>query len=410
MQPFELQIVRSALAELTGDIQAHVTDPQALGKVQMTRFLLAHLLGRQDAASEHTSMVDEIASLQKAEHDEQRLLAPPVSGSGFGVAVTTEALTGYLRDKLQDPRVTIAKLQASLGGFSKQTYLIELNGAEHIGHRIVMRRDQTGGPVESLSADEYPVIKLMHERGVCVPEPLWADPDFPFGGTCLFLRRVPGRTVYDVTGTQIGSDGSAAALGLARVLGQIHATPVAALDLPLEIRAASLGEHVRRMVAHYEEQWLRRRTGRSPTMEAAFAWLKANVPEDGTPALVHGDASLRNLMMADGRESAILDWELWHVGDHNEDLAYCRSDVEQFVPWNTFLDTYTANGGRPFDPRAGAYYAMFGALRNSVFTFSCLHSFVTAPIPEPKLAFGALSMGRRLICDLAARLKEAESA
>src|SRR5690349_3704134 len=169
MQSFELQIVRSALAELTGDIQAHVQDPQAQGKVQMTRFLLAHLLGQQEAVTEYAGIDEEVASLQKAEQIEKRLLAPPVAGSGFGVAVTAEALTDYLRDKLKEPRVTITKLQASLGGFSKQTYLIELSGADRIGNRIVMRRDQTGGPVESLSADECPVLQLMHRRGVPVP-------------------------------------------------------------------------------------------------------------------------------------------------------------------------------------------------------------------------------------------------
>eukprot|EP00456_Euglypha_rotunda_P010846 TRINITY_DN12788_c0_g1_i6.p1 TRINITY_DN12788_c0_g1~~TRINITY_DN12788_c0_g1_i6.p1 ORF type:complete len:125 (+),score=29.22 TRINITY_DN12788_c0_g1_i6:42-377(+) len=101
----------------------------------------------------------------------------------------------------------------------------------------------------------------------------------------------------------------------------------------------------------------------------------------------------------------MLDWELWHVGDYNEDLAYCRDDVERFVDWDSFMAEYRRSGGGEFSTVAGDYYAIFGALRNSVFTSSCLHSFVTAEVPEPKLAYGPLSMGRRIICDLAEKLQ-----
>lgn len=406
MQQFDQRIVLSALAELGGDIQGNLKDPQALGKVQMTRFLLAHLLGRQDGTDEHTTIGEEVAALKQAEADEQKILSAKPEGATFGTAVTADALTAYLREKLGDPEISITSLRASLGGFSKQTYILELSGAERFGNQLVMRRDQVGGPVESRTADEYPVIRLMHERTVPVPEPLWADHQSPFGGTCMFMRMVPGKTAYDVTGTQIGGDGKDAAFALARVLAKIHATPLASLQLPAEVAGLSLGEHVRLMVKFYEEQWFRRRLENSPTIEAAFKWLYANVPDQAAPALVHGDASLRNLMMDDGRESALLDWELWHVGDYNEDLAYCRTDVEQFIAWEDFVGEYRKHGGGAFDSLSGDYYAIFGALRNSVFTAACLHSFVNAPVPEPKLAYGALSMGRRLICDMAERLEK----
>lgn len=404
MEQFELQILRSALAELGGDINTNLQDPQARGKVQITSFLLAHLLGRQGVAHEYGSMAEEVAALQKAEQDEQQILAAKPVAQDSTSAITAEILTPYVRSKLNDPKVTVTSLQASLGGYSKQTFILTLSGAEHLGNKLVMRRDQVGGPVESQTADEFDIIKLMLGRGVPVPEPLWADRHPPFGGTCMLMRLVLGKTAYDVTGMMIGSDGKEAALALARVLGKIHQTPVSALNLSSELANASLGDHVRRMVKYYEDHWLRRRVGNSPTLTAAFAWLNANVPGNAPPSLVHGDASLRNLLVHDGKASAMLDWELWHVGDHNEDLAYCRNDVEQFVPWEAFLSEYRSAGGLAFDARAGEYYAIFGALRNAVFADACLHSFVTAPIPEPKLAYGALAGGRKLICMIASQL------
>jgi aminoglycoside phosphotransferase (APT) family kinase protein len=406
MQQIELQILRSALNELGGDISTHATHPLAQGKIQITNFLLAHLLGRQGAAQSYQGIDEEVLALQQAEQDEQQILSARPATAETEPALTAEALTPYLRTKLNNPKVTVTDLQALLGGFSKQTYILTLSGADQLDNKLVMRRDLAGGPVDSQAADELPIIQSMHAVGVAVAEPLWADRNPPFSGTCIVTRAVAGKTAYDSTGVQVGAEGKDAAMALARVLGKIHHTPISALNLPPELANATLGEHVRRMVKFYEKQWQQRRVSVSPTLVAAFTWLYANVPENSPPSLVHGDASLRNLLIHDGKESAMLDWELWHVGDHNEDLAYCRTDVEQFMTWDAFMSEYRTHGGYAFDKDAGTYYAIFGALRNAVFAESCLHSFVNASVPEPKLAYGALAMGRKLICVIADQLKK----
>lgn len=402
---FEQQVLRAALAELSGDIPSQLTDPASQAKLLMTRTLLAHVLGQQDAEREFSGITQEVNALQKAERDEQALLTADPTTSTQASPITAEVLTTYLRAKLNAPGLTVTDVQASLGGFSKQTYILKLSGGEAYDNRLVLRRDQEGGPVEVLAADEYPVIKLMHERGVPVAEPLVVDRAPPFGATAMVMRMVPGASAFDLSGLHLGSEGRSAALSLARVLGQIHRTPISALALPAETSGLSLREHVRRQVQCYEDQWQRRSVGRSPTLAAAFAWLHAHIPEAGSgPALVHGDASLRNLMVADGRESAMLDWELWHVGDANEDLAYCRNEIEQVVSWDDFMQEYLAHGGLPYDARSGEYYAVFGAVRNAVFAQSCLHGFVGAENPEAKFAYGALVLGRRLIYGMAEKV------
>ena len=401
MDRFETQVLRAAIAELGADLQAHVTDPAAQAKLLMTRFLLAHALGQKDAVHEFGSIADEVAALKKAERDEQALLTV-AAPAPQNAPLNAETLTAYLRAKLSMSQLTVTDVQASLGGFSKQTWLLKLTGAERYDNALALRRDQEGGPVEVRAADEYAVIQKMYTRGVPVPEPLLVDREPPFGGTLLVMRRVAGQPAFDFSGQHLGSEGRNASLALARVLAQIHSTPVEALNLPAEIACLPLQQHVHRQVRLYEEQWQRRHIGASPTLRAAFDWLYAHVPQTSSNAvLVHGDASLRNLMIHEGRESAMLDWELWHVGDASEDLAYCRADVEQALPWDEFLREYHAHGGRPFDAASSEYYAVFGAVRNAVFAQSCLHDMVNAVRPEAKFAYGALVLGRRLIYNLA---------
>lgn len=60
-----------------------------------------------------------------------------------------------------------------------------------------------------------------------------------------------------------------------------------------------------------------------PAVRLGVNWLRRNQPTTTpAPSLVHGDFRNGNLLIQDGRLSAVLDWELAHVGDPMEDLAW----------------------------------------------------------------------------------------
>jgi aminoglycoside phosphotransferase (APT) family kinase protein len=76
-------------------------------------------------------------------------------------------------------------------------------------------------------------------------------------------------------------------------------------------------------------------------MESAYNWLRVNVRcLDDTAVLVHGDYSLRNVLLDGDRVSAILDWELCSVSHPAEDLAYMRPFIESVMPWEEYLAAY----------------------------------------------------------------------
>jgi aminoglycoside phosphotransferase (APT) family kinase protein len=64
------------------------------------------------------------------------------------------------------------------------------------------------------------------------------------------------------------------------------------------------------------------------TFEWAFRWLAAHRPQKSTqsqssaPVLVHGDYRMGNLIVDGSDLAAVLDWELVHIGDAYEDLAW----------------------------------------------------------------------------------------
>lgn len=60
-----------------------------------------------------------------------------------------------------------------------------------------------------------------------------------------------------------------------------------------------------------------------PAFDAVAEWLDAHRPEPSpSPALIHGDFKLSNLLWRDEEVVAVLDWEMSSIGDPLVDLAY----------------------------------------------------------------------------------------
>lgn len=401
---FESQVLRACVADLSSRVAPRLADAGAAASLAMASRLLAHLLARGESSA-ISSLDSEVVTLQAEEAQENALLVPDGSAASAD-AITAESLSAYVGKRLEG--AAVSAIEASLGGFSKRTLLLRLSGAPQVGNAVVIRCDEAGGPVKSAAADELDILRLMHRHGVAVAEPLWADAAFPFGGTALCTRRLAGSSPYDATGSALGPQGPEAARELARLLAQVHAVPVAELELSPELRAARTSEHAHRLVSGFKAQLDQHRERATPVLDAAFAYLLSHIPaEAGAPVIVHGDASLRNLMLDGDKASGLVDWELWHLGDAAEDLAYCRPEVEQVMPWDAFLAEYRRHGGGPvWRADAGAYYRLYGAVRNAVFGVTIIHGFSRAARPESRYAFAAIYLARKLISDIARRLKE----
>jgi aminoglycoside phosphotransferase (APT) family kinase protein len=105
-------------------------------------------------------------------------------------------------------------------------------------------------------------------------------------------------------------------------LAALHAIDVGAHGL------SSLGKpagFVERQVRGWSDRWHRSRTTPLPEMDAVAEWLRAHLPGDpATPAVVHGDFKLDNVMLDPndvGRIVAVFDWEMSALGDPLVDVG-----------------------------------------------------------------------------------------
>lgn len=143
-------------------------------------------------------------------------------------------------------------------------------------------------------------------------------------------------------------------------LAALHAIDVTAEPVPELGSLASPAAVVRAQIADLRASTLR--TGRDPLILLALDWLEANVPSDPERSVVvHGDAGPGNFLYADGRVTALLDWELVHYGDPMADLAMVclRTLIQPFVPLTAAFKAYEAAGGARVDLDRVRFYRIY---------------------------------------------------
>ncbi len=120
-------------------------------------------------------------------------------------------------------------------------------------------------------------------------------------------------------------------LDLVDALVEIHAADVTTPALATFVRPGSYNE---RQVRRFTQLWELNQTREVPNMNEVGEWLAGHQPEHAAETVVHGDYRLGNMMVRDGRITAVLDWEMGAIGDPRADVGY-------------LLATYSEPGGPP---------------------------------------------------------------
>ena len=203
-------------------------------------------------------------------------------------------------------------------GHSGFTYWVELDG-----RRAVMRLPPPGARIAG-PADiprQGRLIDALHRHGLPVPEVLRVTDEPAVDGRPFYLlEAVDGERIEKVVGTVPNERIASSAV---EVLKQLQAVPVAESSIGDET-PASLEYEIGRWT------WLMDRapeelTGQAP---AVARLLRATMPAERPPVLVHADFHYGNMLFRDGRVVALLDWEIAQLGQPLLDLA-CLMVVAQ---------------------------------------------------------------------------------
>ncbi|MFN3592798.1 MAG: phosphotransferase, partial [Thermaurantiacus sp.] len=154
-----------------------------------------------------------------------------------------------------------------------------------------------------------------------------------------------------------------------------------------------------------------------PVALAALRWLEAHVPPpSGPPALIHGDFRSGNFLVGpDNRLLAILDWEMAHIGDPMEDLAWSADPlwshgdggrVAATVPLRQAIDLWERASGRHFAHEHWGWWRLFAGLQGLAIWISSANEVITHRTVDPVLLFAGLYPYRFHNAEVARMLKE----
>jgi aminoglycoside phosphotransferase (APT) family kinase protein len=227
-----------------------------------------------------------------------------------------QSLPGVLREALgpQMEPVAIENMRALTGGASRTTWAFD--AVTPIGRRPLILRI---GPPDDIHASmelEARIQTAAAAAGAPVPRILTADnSSAALGNPFLICDEVKGETIVRRIDRQLDRAGGAG--GRERLLSQcaqalaaIHRADAHDADL---VTQDQLDEWRGRLDAMGDT---------TATFEWAFRWLGAYRPAPSPPHLVHGDYRMGNLIVDGSELTAVLDWELVHVGEIYEDLAW----------------------------------------------------------------------------------------
>lgn len=261
--------------------------------------------------------------------------------------------------------VTVDDLRRLAGGTSHETWAFDAHdSASEDIHRLVLRRDVEEGMLDSDLDAEFDLLAAVRLAGVAVPRPWWrAGAGTPLEHPFIIVGRVDGTDIRKHLAANPTMDRGSLADTLVDLQCRIHA---------LDHR--TLPDRVPRRGARGEvAEWTRllRWPGidLGPVLNAALSWLRTHIPSDTSSCLVHGDFKTNNLLFGADGEITVLDWELAHVGDPAEDLAWTmlwttRYDlVGGLLSVEDYLAAYQARGRRTIAARTLLFWRVLALVK-----------------------------------------------
>jgi aminoglycoside phosphotransferase (APT) family kinase protein len=160
---------------------------------------------------------------------------------------------------------------------------------------------------------------------VLVPEPLVADPSGEvLGSPFMMTRAVDGVTDTSSIFGYAPSARQRLAEDAFANLGRISAVDVSGLRGPEAVQGLDAGRPAWcRELDYWEAIHDESSLGPLPMVRSAIRALRANPPEEPEKvSVVHGDFRFGNYLYTPDGVRGILDWEMAHLGDAHEDLAW----------------------------------------------------------------------------------------
>jgi len=318
-----------------------------------------------------------------------------------------DRIADYARHRMGDGQeVRVDGVERIYGGASRETFRFRLHTKSDAGsleRRLILRRDPPGSLIETDRAIEFSAYRAFYGTTVPVPEPLWLEEeshwlDHPF----FVMEEIPDLEARPQMVVAPPYDAHAEKMGIQKwtILGEISKADPEERGLIGAMESVGVDAAWDRELSHWEGVIDEDELAPQPIIRAAIRWLRAHPPPPAQKiSVVHGDFRTGNFLYdTDGRIHAILDWEMAHLGDPLEDLAWginrvwcwARDDrVGGLLPKARAVRLWEESSGLRADPDALHWWELFSCVKGQGIWVSSAREFQDGKNQDPILALAA---------------------
>jgi aminoglycoside phosphotransferase (APT) family kinase protein len=317
-----------------------------------------------------------------------------------------ERLAAYLSRTSGQP-TQVEGLARISGGASRETYRYEaVTDAGREG--FILRRDPPGSLIETDRRAEFLAIRSFAGKDVAAPEAVvleeeGAELQRPF----FIMRRVDGGAAASPFAPDpFGPHAATVGEQFFSIMGRIAGEPVEGLPLLAVQTPPDRADCWRRELDYWAGVIDEDELHPQPIVRAAIRRLRHAPPPPATRvSVVHGDYRIGNFLHdGGGRIIALLDWEMAHLGDPLEDLAWAMDPlwstpgdgrISGMAPREAALAIWRRSSGLAIDEAALAWWSLFASVKGQAIWTSAAKEWRDGGFAEPILAFSGWYTARR---------------
>jgi len=293
----------------------------------------------------------------------------------------------------------IENLRRLSGGASQETWSFDATG-EGKTVPLILRRSPGGDRATSETAagleTEAQLIKLAEGLGVPIPPVRLVLTPEDGVGRGFVMDRIEGETIARkiLRDDEFADARPKMARQCGEILARLHKADMSKLP---NLRTSAARDEIEQYAKTYKTH-----DHPHPVFDLAIRWLRDNAPSTDTKlTLVHGDFRNGNLMIGPDGVRAVLDWELAHIGDPMEDLAWIcvnswrfgniDNPVGGFGTREDMFAGYEAAGGGKVDPERVKFWEVLGTLKWGIMCTTMVMAFKAGDRSVERAAIGRRS-------------------
>lgn len=312
----------------------------------------------------------------------------------------------YLRGAMSTPDLEVSNARKIVGGASRHTWSVDAQWTDVEGARrsdgFIFRLDPPSSLLESNRGTEYAMYRALHGNpGIPLPEALFIEDDEAALGMPFFVMRRLEGTPWPLEFFLPDAMGRREEFlrQMFRTLGSIAAVDHQSVALGDVLAAPSRDDAAAAELERWEKTLRDHDMGPMPITRAVIRELRRHPPPPAAQVrIVHGDYRVGNVLFSAEGLTAVLDWEMCHLGDPHEDLAwsFARNWRSKTTPdkIGNALDPAAAiaewegTSGLHIDPESLRWWQLFTHVKANAIWTTAAHEFSLGRASE--LMFGTM--------------------